>query len=100
MIACKLAALVPDRVLSLALLNVTGGGYECFPKVSFCFHYSLQIMYTVSRIYFCIRGSSAPLCVIECLTHDEQAIFMCFGQFLFTLLLRENIFSSDLLAKK
>ena len=37
MIACKLAALVPDRVLSLALLNVTGGGYECFPKVPFIF---------------------------------------------------------------
>ncbi|RVW14552.1 hypothetical protein CK203_077263 [Vitis vinifera] len=32
MIACKLAAIVPDRVLSLALLNVTGGGFECFPK--------------------------------------------------------------------
>ncbi|GKU89072.1 hypothetical protein SLEP1_g3262 [Rubroshorea leprosula] len=32
MIACKLAAMVPDRVLSLALLNVTGGGFECFPK--------------------------------------------------------------------
>ncbi|EOA13491.1 hypothetical protein CARUB_v10026552mg [Capsella rubella] len=32
MIACKLAALVPERVLSLALLNVTGGGFECFPK--------------------------------------------------------------------
>lgn len=33
MIACKLAAMVPERVLSLALLNVTGGGFECFPKV-------------------------------------------------------------------
>ncbi|GAA0149702.1 hydrolase [Lithospermum erythrorhizon] len=33
MIACKLAALVPDRILSLALLNVTGGGYECLPKL-------------------------------------------------------------------
>ncbi|XP_010482687.2 PREDICTED: uncharacterized protein LOC104761314 [Camelina sativa] len=33
MIACKLAALVPERVLSLALLNVTGGGFECFPKL-------------------------------------------------------------------
>ncbi|GLT37355.1 hypothetical protein SLA2020_116760 [Shorea laevis] len=32
MIACKLAAMVPDRVLSLALLNVTGGGFDCFPK--------------------------------------------------------------------
>ncbi|GAV66180.1 Abhydrolase_6 domain-containing protein [Cephalotus follicularis] len=32
MIACKLAAMVPDRVLSLAVLNVTGGGFECFPK--------------------------------------------------------------------
>ncbi|OAY61390.1 uncharacterized protein LOC110602668 isoform X2 [Manihot esculenta] len=33
MIACKLAAMVPDRILSLALLNVTGGGFECFPKL-------------------------------------------------------------------
>ncbi|KAL2527476.1 alpha/beta-Hydrolases superfamily protein [Abeliophyllum distichum] len=33
MIACKLAAMVPNRVLSLALLNVTGGGYECIPKL-------------------------------------------------------------------
>lgn len=34
MIACKLAAVAPDRLCSLALLNVTGGGFECFPKVS------------------------------------------------------------------
>ncbi|KAI8008547.1 putative aminoacrylate hydrolase RutD [Camellia lanceoleosa] len=33
MISCKLAAMVPDRVLSLALLNVTGGGYQCLPKL-------------------------------------------------------------------
>ncbi|KAI3410556.1 AB hydrolase-1 domain-containing protein [Psidium guajava] len=33
MIACKLAAMVPNRILSLAVLNVTGGGYECFPKL-------------------------------------------------------------------
>ncbi|MFS8013735.1 putative carboxylesterase [Helianthus anomalus] len=33
MIACKLAAISPDRILSLALLNVTGGGYECLPKI-------------------------------------------------------------------
>lgn len=33
MIACKLAALVPERISSLALLNVTGGGFECFPKL-------------------------------------------------------------------
>ncbi|KAL1813715.1 hypothetical protein ACET3Z_023780 [Daucus carota] len=33
MISCKLAATVPDRILSLALLNVTGGGFECFPKL-------------------------------------------------------------------
>ncbi|KAI4384849.1 hypothetical protein MLD38_002949 [Melastoma candidum] len=32
MIACKLATMVPSRVSSLALLNVTGGGFECFPK--------------------------------------------------------------------
>lgn len=33
MISCKLAATVPDRIMSLALLNVTGGGFECFPKL-------------------------------------------------------------------
>ncbi|XP_058724693.1 uncharacterized protein LOC131596136 isoform X1 [Vicia villosa] len=33
MIACKLAAMVPDRVLSLGLLNATGGGFQCFPKL-------------------------------------------------------------------
>lgn len=33
MIGCKLAAMVPERVLSLALLNVTGGGFQCCPKV-------------------------------------------------------------------
>ncbi|XP_071711811.1 uncharacterized protein [Rutidosis leptorrhynchoides] len=33
MIASKLAGLYPDRLLSLALLNVTGGGYECLPKL-------------------------------------------------------------------
>ncbi|KAK9994818.1 hypothetical protein SO802_024521 [Lithocarpus litseifolius] len=33
MISCKLAAMVPERILSLALLNVTGGGFECFPKL-------------------------------------------------------------------
>ncbi|KAL7585514.1 hypothetical protein Lser_V15G43637 [Lactuca serriola] len=33
MIASKLAALFPDRIQSLALLNVTGGGYQCLPKL-------------------------------------------------------------------
>ncbi|MCO5578308.1 hypothetical protein L7F22_049959 [Adiantum nelumboides] len=33
MIACKLAAMFPDRVASLALLSATGGGYQCIPKV-------------------------------------------------------------------
>ncbi|KAJ6806994.1 catalytic/ hydrolase isoform X4 [Iris pallida] len=33
MIACKLAAIAPDRLLSLALLNATGGGFECFPRI-------------------------------------------------------------------
>ncbi|KAK8955734.1 hypothetical protein KSP40_PGU015793 [Platanthera guangdongensis] len=32
MIACKLAAMAPERLLSLALLNATGGGFECLPK--------------------------------------------------------------------
>lgn len=42
MISCKLAAMVPERVLSLALLNVTGGGYECIPRV----RSSLQLLIT------------------------------------------------------
>ncbi|XP_062232024.1 uncharacterized protein LOC133929325 isoform X3 [Phragmites australis] len=33
MISCKLAAMAPHRLCSLALLNVTGGGFQCFPKV-------------------------------------------------------------------
>jgi pimeloyl-ACP methyl ester carboxylesterase len=33
MVASKLAAMAPDRVASLALLNTTGGGYQCIPKV-------------------------------------------------------------------
>ncbi|KAJ6792461.1 catalytic/ hydrolase isoform X4 [Iris pallida] len=33
MIAYKLAAIAPDRLLSLALLNATGGGFECFPRI-------------------------------------------------------------------
>ncbi|GJN19644.1 hypothetical protein PR202_gb06939 [Eleusine coracana subsp. coracana] len=32
MIASKLAAMAPERVASLALLNTTGGGYQCIPK--------------------------------------------------------------------
>ena len=28
-----IVAMVPDRVLSLALLNAKGGGFQCFPKV-------------------------------------------------------------------
>ncbi|CAA6665759.1 unnamed protein product [Spirodela intermedia] len=34
MIACKLAAVASNRLSSLALLNVTGGGYECLPKIN------------------------------------------------------------------
>ncbi|KAF0892909.1 hypothetical protein E2562_019565 [Oryza meyeriana var. granulata] len=33
MIASKLAAMAPERVASLALLNTTGGGYQCIPKI-------------------------------------------------------------------
>ncbi|XP_073006885.1 uncharacterized protein [Typha latifolia] len=33
MIACKLAAMAPERLCSLALINATGGGFECFPKI-------------------------------------------------------------------
>lgn len=33
MIACKLASIAPERVISLAMLSTTGGGYQCLPKV-------------------------------------------------------------------
>lgn len=33
MTACKMAATVPDRIASLALLSATGGGYQCLPKL-------------------------------------------------------------------
>ncbi|XP_031504591.1 uncharacterized protein LOC116267148 [Nymphaea colorata] len=33
MIASKVASIAPGRVLSLALLNATGGGFECFPRI-------------------------------------------------------------------
>ncbi|KAG0617735.1 hypothetical protein M758_4G010700 [Ceratodon purpureus] len=32
MIACKLASIAPERVISLAMLSTTGGGYQCLPK--------------------------------------------------------------------
>jgi pimeloyl-ACP methyl ester carboxylesterase len=38
MIASKLAAMAPERVASLALLNTTGGGYQCIPKVGVVDH--------------------------------------------------------------
>lgn len=57
MIASKVAAMVPERVLSLALLNVTGGGFECLPKVFFffliCFTDQLGISYTPLTIEEC-----------------------------------------------
>lgn len=34
MISCKLAAMFPERIASLALLSATGGGYECIPKLN------------------------------------------------------------------
>lgn len=33
MIASKLASMAPERVISLAMLSTTGGGYQCLPKV-------------------------------------------------------------------
>jgi hypothetical protein len=53
MIASKLAVIAPDRVLSLALLNNSGGGFECCPKVySGEFHFTCysnhNIIYSIS----------------------------------------------------
>ncbi|KAF6151805.1 hypothetical protein GIB67_010379 [Kingdonia uniflora] len=43
MIACKLATMASNRILSLALLKVTGGGFEYFPKVRYVWNFSLPI---------------------------------------------------------
>lgn len=34
MIACKLASAAPSRVLSLALISTSNGGFDCLPRVS------------------------------------------------------------------
>ncbi|KAJ4788712.1 alpha/beta-Hydrolases superfamily protein [Rhynchospora pubera] len=46
MIASKLAAIAPNRVLSLALLNTSGGGFECCPKLN---HQTLSLAYRFLR---------------------------------------------------
>ena len=57
MIACKVAAMVPDRVLSLALLNVTGGGFQCFPKVLYCSYHLLRNLPLVAEgtFFYCFQ---------------------------------------------
>ncbi|XP_024545183.1 uncharacterized protein LOC9644258 isoform X2 [Selaginella moellendorffii] len=42
MIGFKLAAMAPQRVLSLTLISITGGGFQCFPKMEWR---SLSIAY-------------------------------------------------------
>ncbi|GAB4826205.1 hypothetical protein Ancab_009070 [Ancistrocladus abbreviatus] len=64
MIACKLAALVPDRVLSLALLNVTGGGFECFPK--------LDRMTLSIAVRFLMARTPADRAAVDLDTHYTQ----------------------------
>ncbi|XP_078177263.1 uncharacterized protein LOC144571765 isoform X1 [Carex rostrata] len=46
MIASKMAAIAPDRVLSLALLNTSGGGFECCPKLN---HHTVSLAYRLLR---------------------------------------------------
>lgn len=46
MIACKLAALAPHRLSSLTLIGVTGGGYQCLPKLN---RRSISILYRIYR---------------------------------------------------
>ncbi|KAL6640328.1 hypothetical protein ACP70R_022177 [Stipagrostis hirtigluma subsp. patula] len=48
MIASKLAAIAPERVASLALLNTTGGGYQCIPKID-CHTISLACRFLRAR---------------------------------------------------
>jgi len=52
MIASKLAAMVPDRVASLALLNTTGGGYQCIPKVCVAAHSPSNPTDTANHVAF------------------------------------------------
>lgn len=46
MIVCKLAVIAPERVISLAMLSTTGGGYQCLPKVD---RTMIQIAYRFLR---------------------------------------------------
>lgn len=48
MIAFKLAAIAPNRILSLALLNTTGGGFQCLPKVD-CTMLSIMLRFLKAR---------------------------------------------------
>lgn len=48
MIAFKLAAIAPNRILSLALLNTTGGGFQCLPKVD-CTMISIMLRFLKAR---------------------------------------------------
>lgn len=62
MIACKVAAMVPERVLSLALLNVTRGGFECFPRVCCLFR---CLICNVVYVRICNAVKCRKLLVVE-----------------------------------
>lgn len=72
MIACKLAAMAPERVLSLALLNATGGGYECLPK------FDLQIISLALR--FLRAKSPEQRAAVDLETHySKEYLDECVG---------------------
>lgn len=76
MIACKVAAMVPDRVLSLALLNVTGGGFQCFPKV-LCVYLSALVQ--IGEMFWIVFTALRGWCFCNMLkTNPIRALMMQF----------------------
>lgn len=73
MIASKLAAIAPERVASLALLNTTGGGYQCIPKVLWsCQSLCASFFFSVSFHWF---REKEGLGFIRDLSHNHKGIF-------------------------
>ncbi|TKW38709.1 hypothetical protein SEVIR_1G133100v4 [Setaria viridis] len=74
MIASKLAAMAPDRVASLALLNTTGGGYQCIPKVDW---HTISLAYRFLRARTPEQRAILDLEVHYTTEYLEEAIGSC-----------------------
>ncbi|XP_008677735.1 uncharacterized isoform X2 [Zea mays] len=71
MIACKLDVMAPHRLCSLALLNVTRGGFQCFPKVD------AQMLSLAFRFLRAKTPEERALVDLE--THYTKVFLPCLG---------------------